>query len=66
MRKRRELINLREGAARLARSPHTLRRWVREGLLPYVRIRGRIAFDAAEVARFIEAHRHVPADEAQP
>ena len=51
------LIQIREAAAILGVSLVTVRRRVRDGSLPHVRIKGRLYFRANELHAFIEAHR---------
>ncbi|MBV8336978.1 MAG: helix-turn-helix domain-containing protein [Alphaproteobacteria bacterium] len=51
------LIQIREAAAILGVSLVTVRRRVRDGSLPHVRIKGRLYFKANELHAFIEAHR---------
>lgn len=47
------LLTLLELAERCRVSPHTVRKWVREGKLKPTRICRRLLFDPAEVARFV-------------
>lgn len=55
------LIRLQEAAAMLAVSTMTVRRHVRSGRLPYVRINGRLYFKLPDLNAFIEAHRQCQA-----
>lgn len=51
------LVKLREVAKLLGVSIVTVRRRVREGSLPHLRMKGRLYFRPTEVHAFIEAHR---------
>lgn len=51
------LVKLRDVANLLGVSMITVRRRVRDGSLPHLRIKGRLYFRPAEVHAFIEAHR---------
>jgi excisionase family DNA binding protein len=48
-----QLLNLQTVALRLSVSPHTVRKWVKEGKLLPTRICRRLLFDPAEVTRFV-------------
>ena len=51
------LIQMKEAASILGVSAVTVRRRVRDGSLPHIRIRGRLYFKPNELHAFIEAHR---------
>jgi excisionase family DNA binding protein len=51
------LIQITEAAAILGVSLVTVRRRVRDGSLPHIRIKGRLYFKPNELNAFIEAHR---------
>jgi excisionase family DNA binding protein len=51
------LIQVREAGLILGVSVVTIRRRVRSGALPHVRIAGRLYFRPDELHRYIEAHR---------
>lgn len=55
------LIGLKEAAAVLGVSAVTVRRRVRSGALPHIRISTRLYFKLTELNTFIEAHRGFPA-----
>jgi excisionase family DNA binding protein len=44
-------------AEELGVSPHTLRAWLRQRRLPYLKLGRRIILDPADVQRFMEANR---------
>jgi excisionase family DNA binding protein len=51
------LIQIKEAASILGVSAVTVRRRVRDGSLPHIRIRARLYFKPNELHAFIEAHR---------
>jgi excisionase family DNA binding protein len=51
------LIQMKEAASILGVSAVTVRRRVRNGSLPHIRISGRLYFKPNELHAFIEAHR---------
>lgn len=53
------LLTCRDAAVALGTSKETVRRMARERRIPYVRLgrRAPLRFDAAEIARWIDAHR---------
>jgi excisionase family DNA binding protein len=51
------LVQMTAAAAILGVSPVTVRRRVRDGSLPHIRIKGRLYFKPTELQAFIEAHR---------
>lgn len=51
------LIQMKEAASIMGVSAVTVRRRVRDGSLPHIRIRGRLYFKPNELHAFIEAHR---------
>jgi excisionase family DNA binding protein len=57
------LLTLAEFAGELRLSPHTIRKWVREGKIQPVRICRRLLFDPAEVDRLIEGSRQESPDD---
>jgi predicted site-specific integrase-resolvase len=55
------LINSKEAADILGRSPATLKRWRYEGVGPaYVEIQGRVSYDLAVLRDFIRENTRVP------
>ncbi len=55
------LINTRDAAEILGRSPATLKRWRYEGVGPaYVEIEGRVSYDVAVLIEFINENTRVP------
>jgi len=53
----RELLTTEEVAARLRVRPDTIRRWVRRGLIPVLRVSPKVMrFDLAEVVRAFQEH----------
>ena len=52
-----ELWDSRSTAKRLGIAYQTLRHYVSQGRIPYVKIGGRCMFDPAEIARWIDEHR---------
>jgi excisionase family DNA binding protein len=48
-----QLLDLQTVALRLSVSPHTVRKWVKDGKLRPARICRRLLFDPAEVTRFV-------------
>ena len=51
------LIDIAAAGRTLAVSPLTLRRWIRERRISYVRVGRLVRFDPRALARFIEANR---------
>jgi excisionase family DNA binding protein len=51
------IIQIKEAASILGVSAVTVRRRVRDGSLPHIRISGRLYFKLNELNAFIEAHR---------
>ena len=51
------LLSLPEAACRLGVSRHTMRAWIRQRRLPFVRLGRRVLLDPHDVQRFIDAHR---------
>ena len=51
------LVQMTAAAAILGVSPVTVRRRVRDGSLPHIRIKNRLYFKPTELHAFIEAHR---------
>jgi excisionase family DNA binding protein len=54
------LLSLPEGARRLGVSRHTVRAWIRQRRLPFVRLGRRVLLDPADVERFINVNRVKP------
>ena len=52
-----ELIPLSEAAAMMSRSPRTLRRWIKIGLLPGCKLSGQIMIRPADLKAMIERAR---------
>ena len=56
-----KLVNTKEAAGILGRSPATLKRWRYEGVGPaYVEIEGRVSYDVAVLVEYINANTRVP------
>ena len=56
-----ELVNTREAARVLGRSPNTLKRWRYEGTGPaFVAIAGRVRYDTAVLAEYIRQNTRTP------
>ena len=56
-----ELVNPRQAAEILNRSPNTLKRWRYEGIGPdYVEIEGRVSYDVAVLLEYIRQNTRVP------
>jgi excisionase family DNA binding protein len=53
-------LDIRAAAARIGCSPFTLRTWVRQRMIPYIRVGRRIVFDPGEVEAFLARNR-IPA-----
>lgn len=51
------ILKLSDVAARLGLSAMTIRRRVKDGSLPHIRMKGRLYFRPHEVQAFLEAHR---------
>jgi excisionase family DNA binding protein len=51
------LVDISAAGRTLAVSPLTLRRWIRERRISYVRVGRLVRFDPRALARFIEANR---------
>jgi excisionase family DNA binding protein len=51
------LLSLPEAARRLGLSHHTMRAWVRQRRVPFVRLGRRVLLDPRDVQRFIDANR---------
>ena len=55
------LVNTRDAAEILGRSPATLKRWRYEGIGPrYVEIEGRVSYDVAVLIEYINENTRVP------
>jgi phage terminase Nu1 subunit (DNA packaging protein) len=55
------LVNTREAAEILGRSPATLKRWRYEGIGPdYVEMEGRVSYDVAVLLEYIRQNTRVP------
>jgi len=55
------LVNTRQAAKILGRSPATLKRWRYEGVGPcYVEIEGRVSYDVAVLIEYINENTRVP------
>jgi excisionase family DNA binding protein len=52
-----KLVGVAATATRMGVSPYTLRAWIRQGRIPFVRLGRRVLFDPADVDRFIKANR---------
>jgi excisionase family DNA binding protein len=52
-----KLISITEGATRLGISKFTLRSWVRQGIIPHVRLGRRVLLDPRDLDHFIQAGR---------
>jgi excisionase family DNA binding protein len=50
-------LSLLEAGPLLGVSPYTLRAWVREGRIPYIRVGRRIVFDPRDLEAFVQAAR---------
>ena len=56
-----QLVNTREAAKVLGRSPATLKRWRYEGIGPdYVEMEGRVSYDVAVLLEYIRQNTRVP------
>jgi phage terminase Nu1 subunit (DNA packaging protein) len=56
-----QLINTKEAAEILGRSPATLKRWRYEGIGPdYVEMEGRVSYDVAVLLEYIRQNTRVP------
>lgn len=56
-----QLVNTRQAAEILGRSPATLKRWRYEGVGPaYVAIEGRVSYDVAVLIEYINENTRVP------
>lgn len=53
----RPLIGIAEGATRLGISKFTLRSWIRQGVIPHVRLGRRVLLDPRDLDRLIQASR---------
>jgi excisionase family DNA binding protein len=56
-------LSLQDASVRLSIAVPTLRRWLRQGRLSYVRCGRALRIEVAEVTRFIEAHRRPASDD---
>lgn len=54
------LLSLPEAASRLGVSRHTMRAWIRQRRLPFVRLGRRVLLHPRDVENFIEANRVEP------
>ena len=52
-----QLLNVRDAAQTLAISPWTLRKYITRGIIPCVRIGGRVLIEPAEIERLIAQSR---------
>jgi excisionase family DNA binding protein len=52
-----KLLNVKEAATRLGISPLTMRAWIRQRRLPFVKLGRRVLLSPQDVQRFIEANR---------
>jgi excisionase family DNA binding protein len=50
-------LSLREAAPVLGVSPHTIRAWARQRILPYHKLGRRLVFDRADLENFLTARR---------
>jgi len=57
------LLSLRDASQQLRIAVPTLRRWLRERRLAYVRCGRAVRIEATEILRFIEQNRHPAANE---
>ena len=56
-----ELVNTKEAAKLLGRSPTTLKRWRYEGVGPtWIEISGRVSYDKKSLLEFIQQHTKKP------
>jgi excisionase family DNA binding protein len=53
-------MDIRATATRIGCSPYTLRTWVRQRIIPYIRVGRRIVFDPNQVEEFLARNR-IPA-----
>jgi excisionase family DNA binding protein len=53
----RPLMGIAEGAMRLGISKFTLRSWIRQGIIPHIRLGRRVLLDPRDLDRFIQASR---------
>jgi excisionase family DNA binding protein len=51
------MIGIKEAAARLEVAEITIRRWVKDGILPYYRIGGRIKFEEQDIENYKQSRR---------
>ena len=51
------LLSIDEAADHLNISPFTLRAWVHQGRVPYIKLGSRVLFDKDDLRDFIEQHR---------
>jgi excisionase family DNA binding protein len=52
------LYTLPDAAAALNRAEVTLRRWIRKGLMPFIKINGRYYIEREALTAFIQCHNH--------
>jgi hypothetical protein len=52
------LYTLPAAATALNRAEVTLRRWVRKGLVPFIKINGRYYIDRQALGAFVQSHNH--------
>ncbi len=55
-----KLIGVQEAALLLALSPHTIRSWVSQGRIPFLKVGRRCLFSLSDLEGWIEAHRVKP------
>jgi hypothetical protein len=56
-----ELVDTREAAKILGRSPATLKRWRHEGIGPkFVEMEGRVSYDVSVLLEYIKSNTRVP------
>lgn len=53
-----QLLDLKTTAERLSVSPETVRKWVKQAKIPYVKLGRRLLFSVSDLSTWIEANRH--------
>jgi excisionase family DNA binding protein len=51
------MLGIKEAAARLEVAEITIRRWVKDGILPHYRIGGRIKFEEQDIENYKQSRR---------